>query len=117
MPQDLMFGATWSLPQLLIVLLLVVLLFGKGKVSDLMGDVAKGIKASRRACPTTISSQRRRNQRRPRARRNPSTTNPSTEAKTLREQRRRLKPFRSLLAEFFEGDSLICSISRGLSSF
>ena len=45
MPQDLMFGATWSLPQLLIVLLLVVLLFGKGKVSDLMGDVAKGIKS------------------------------------------------------------------------
>ncbi len=45
MPQDLMFGPTWSLPQLLIVLLLVVLLFGKGKVSDLMGDVAKGIKS------------------------------------------------------------------------
>jgi sec-independent protein translocase protein TatA len=45
MPQDLMFGATWSLPQLLIVLLLVVLLFGKGKISDLMGDVAKGIKS------------------------------------------------------------------------
>ena len=45
MPQDLMFGATWSLPQLLIVLLLVVILFGKGKVSDLMGDVAKGIKS------------------------------------------------------------------------
>ncbi len=45
MPQDLMFGATWSLPQLLIVLLLVVLLFGKGKVSELMGDVAKGVKA------------------------------------------------------------------------
>jgi sec-independent protein translocase protein TatA len=40
-----MFGAAWSLPQLLIVLLLVVLLFGKGKVSDLMGDVAKGIKS------------------------------------------------------------------------
>ncbi len=45
MPQDLMFGAAWSLPQLLIVLLVVVLLFGKGKVSDLMGDVAKGIKS------------------------------------------------------------------------
>ena len=29
--------------QLLIVLLLVVLLFGRGKISDLMGDVAKGI--------------------------------------------------------------------------
>ena len=27
------------------MLLLVVLLFGKGKVSDLMGDVAKGIKS------------------------------------------------------------------------
>jgi sec-independent protein translocase protein TatA len=45
MPQNLMFGPAWSLPQLLIVLLLVVLLFGKGKVSDLMGDVAKGIKS------------------------------------------------------------------------
>ncbi|KAI93900.1 twin-arginine translocase TatA/TatE family subunit [Rhodomicrobium vannielii ATCC 17100] len=40
-----MFGATWSLPQLLIVLLLVVLLFGRGKISELMGDVAKGIKS------------------------------------------------------------------------
>ena len=45
MPQDLMFGAAWSPFQLLLVLLVVVLLFGKGKVSDLMGDVAKGIKA------------------------------------------------------------------------
>jgi sec-independent protein translocase protein TatA len=43
-PHNLMY-ITWSLPQLLIVLLLVVLLFGKGKVSDLMGDVAKGIKS------------------------------------------------------------------------
>jgi sec-independent protein translocase protein TatA len=45
MPQDLMFGAAWSPLQLMLVLLVVVLLFGKGKVSDLMGDVAKGIKA------------------------------------------------------------------------
>lgn len=29
--------------QILIVVLLVVLLFGRGKISDLMGDVAKGI--------------------------------------------------------------------------
>lgn len=34
-----------SFPQLLLVLLLVVLLFGRGKISDLMGDVAKGIKS------------------------------------------------------------------------
>ncbi len=44
-PHYLMFGAAWSLPQLLLVLVAVVLLFGKGKVSDLMGDVAKGIKS------------------------------------------------------------------------
>jgi sec-independent protein translocase protein TatA len=31
--------------QLGLILLVIVLLFGKGKVSDLMGDVAKGIKA------------------------------------------------------------------------
>ncbi|MFT3986439.1 twin-arginine translocase TatA/TatE family subunit [Aestuariivirga sp.] len=29
----------------LLVILVVVLLFGRGKVSDLMGDVAKGIKS------------------------------------------------------------------------
>ncbi len=40
-----MFGAAWSPLQLMLVLLVVVLLFGKGKVSDLMGDVAKGIKS------------------------------------------------------------------------
>ncbi len=45
MPQNLMFGAAWSPLQLMLVLLVVVLLFGKGKVSDLMGDVAKGIKS------------------------------------------------------------------------
>jgi sec-independent protein translocase protein TatA len=28
-----------------IVILIVVLLFGRGKISDLMGDVAKGIKS------------------------------------------------------------------------
>ena len=31
--------------QILIVLVLIVLLFGRGKISDLMGDVAKGIKS------------------------------------------------------------------------
>jgi sec-independent protein translocase protein TatA len=32
----------------LVVILLVVLLFGSGKISTLMGDVAKGIKSFRR---------------------------------------------------------------------
>ena len=36
-------GPSWW--QILIVLLLFVLLFGRGKISDLMGDVAKGIKS------------------------------------------------------------------------
>ena len=31
--------------QILIVLVLFVLLFGRGNISDLMGDVAKGIKS------------------------------------------------------------------------
>ena len=36
-------GPSWW--QIMIVLLLFVLLFGRGKISDLMGDVAKGIKS------------------------------------------------------------------------
>ena len=31
--------------QIAIVLLLVVMLFGRGKISELMGDVARGIKS------------------------------------------------------------------------
>jgi len=31
--------------QIILVVALVVLLFGRGKISDLMGDVAKGIKS------------------------------------------------------------------------
>ena len=31
--------------QILLVVLLIVLLFGRGKISDLMGDVAKGIRS------------------------------------------------------------------------
>ena len=34
--------------QIAIVVVLVVLLFGRGKISDLMGDVAKGIKSFKR---------------------------------------------------------------------
>lgn len=34
-----------SLWQILVVVMLLVLLFGRGKISALMGDVAKGIKS------------------------------------------------------------------------
>ena len=37
-----MFNLGWT--EILIIVLIVVLLFGRGKVSDMMGDVAKGIK-------------------------------------------------------------------------
>jgi len=33
--------------QILLVLVLVILLFGRGKISELMGDVAKGIRSFR----------------------------------------------------------------------
>ena len=36
-------GPSWW--QILVVLVLFVLLFGRGKISDLMGDVAQGIKS------------------------------------------------------------------------
>ena len=36
-------GIGW--PQILIIVVLLVLLFGRGKISGLMGDVAKGIKS------------------------------------------------------------------------
>ncbi len=35
---------TFSIWHLIVIVVLVVLLFGRGKVSELMGDVAKGIK-------------------------------------------------------------------------
>ncbi len=38
-------GMAVGWPQILLVVLLLVLLFGRGKISDLMGDVAKGIKS------------------------------------------------------------------------
>ena len=34
-----------SIWQILIIVVLIVLLFGRGKISDLMGDLAKGIKS------------------------------------------------------------------------
>jgi len=45
--------------QIAIVVVLVVLLFGRGKISDLMGDVAKGIKSFKKGMkdPTDIDSQ------------------------------------------------------------
>ena len=43
----------------IVVGVIVMLLFGRGKVSELMGDVAKGIKSFKRAWPRTIPLRRR----------------------------------------------------------
>ena len=43
--------------QIAIVVILVVLLFGRGKISSLMGDVAKGIKSFKKGMSSDDSSQ------------------------------------------------------------
>ena len=41
--------------QVAIVVILVVLLFGRGKISSLMGDVAKGIKSFKKGMASDVS--------------------------------------------------------------
>ena len=43
--------------QIAIVVVLVVLLFGRGKISSLMGDVAKGIKSFKKGMSDTPDSK------------------------------------------------------------
>ena len=43
--------------QIAIVIVLVVLLFGRGKISDLMGDVAKGIKSFKKGMKDPTQDQ------------------------------------------------------------
>ena len=42
----------------IVVIVVVLLLFGRGKISDLMGDVARASRPSRRAWRTTTSRRR-----------------------------------------------------------
>ena len=53
-------GLGWQ--HILLIALAVLLLFGKGKISDLMGDVAKGIKSFKKGMaedevPTSAAGQ------------------------------------------------------------
>ena len=43
--------------QIAIIVVLVVLLFGRGKISDLMGDVAKGIKSFKKGMKDPVQDQ------------------------------------------------------------
>tara|TARA_Y100000591_G_scaffold126552_1_gene108446 strand:+ start:251 stop:454 length:204 start_codon:yes stop_codon:yes gene_type:complete len=42
--------------QIAIVVILVVLLFGRGKISSLMGDVAKGIKSFKKGMASDVTN-------------------------------------------------------------
>ena len=43
--------------QIAIIVVLVVLLFGRGKISSLMGDVAKGIKSCKKGMATDLPDE------------------------------------------------------------
>ena len=43
--------------QIAIVVILIVLLFGRGKISDLMGDVAKGIKSFKKGMASDVTDE------------------------------------------------------------
>ena len=43
--------------QIAIVVILVVLLFGRGKISSLMGDVAKGIKSFKKGMASDVTQE------------------------------------------------------------
>ena len=43
--------------QIAVVVVLVVLLFGRGKISSLMGDVAKGIKSFKKGMASDVTDE------------------------------------------------------------
>ncbi len=47
--------------QIAIVVILVVLLFGRGKISSLMGDVAKGIKSFKKGMASDLTEDKTQN--------------------------------------------------------
>ena len=46
-----------SLWQIAVVIILVVLLFGRNKISGLMGDVAKGIKSFKKGMASDVNDE------------------------------------------------------------
>ena len=46
-----------GLPSIALIVVLIVLLFGRGKISSLMGDVAKGIKSFKKGMATDITDE------------------------------------------------------------
>ena len=50
-----------SLTQIAVVVIIIVLLFGRGKISSLMGDLAKGIKSFKKGMSDDTSSNNEEN--------------------------------------------------------
>ncbi len=46
-----------SLTQIAIVVIIIVLLFGRGKISSLMGDLAKGIKSFKKGMASDATDE------------------------------------------------------------
>ena len=46
-----------GLPSIALIVVLIVLLFGRGKISSLMGDVAKGIKSFKKGMATDLPDE------------------------------------------------------------
>ncbi|MDA9178185.1 twin-arginine translocase TatA/TatE family subunit, partial [Candidatus Pelagibacter sp.] len=46
-----------SLTQIAVVIVLVVLLFGRGKISSIMGDIAKGIKSFKKGMSSDATDE------------------------------------------------------------
>ena len=46
-----------SITQIAVVIVLVVLLFGRGKISSIMGDIAKGIKSFKKGMSSDVTDE------------------------------------------------------------
>jgi sec-independent protein translocase protein TatA len=67
--------------QIVVVVVLLVLLFGRGKISELMGDVAKGIKSFKKGLADDVEEASDKSQKTI-DHENTTTTNNSTSEKT-----------------------------------
>ena len=46
-----------SITQIAVVIVLIVLLFGRGKISSIMGDIAKGIKSFKKGMSSDVTDE------------------------------------------------------------
>ena len=66
--------------QIAIVVVLVVLLFGRGKISSLMGDVAKGIKSFKKGMSSDDADQSKSSPTVDQSKSSPTEENPSEDS-------------------------------------